>query len=67
MANGILSVVQGATHNTLQYRLPEADRQTILAQAGEDCTQHTERLRVAFMAAHGGCAFGQNTQTTGRK
>ena len=62
MANSILYVSQPKAHNTPQYHLPEADRQALLAQAGPTAAQRTEHLRVAFLAAFGGCAFGQNTQ-----
>ena len=62
MANCILSVAatRPAAH-PIQYHLPEADRQAILAQAGPTAAQRTESMRIAFSEKNGGCDFGQNT------
>ena len=61
MANGILFADQTSSHTNNQYRLPESDRQKILAQAGLSAAERTERMRQAFIAAFG-CPFGQNIQ-----
>ena len=67
MANEILSAVKTATPHTPQYHLPEADRQAIRAQAGPNAAQRTEALRIAFLQAFGGCAFGQNIRSQNHK
>ncbi len=62
MANTILATQSVArTHH--QYRLSEADRQTILAATPRHIQQlEIERQRRAFMGINGGCAFGQKTK-----
>lgn len=59
MANGILSAAAKVVTHTPQYRLPEADRQAILAQSQSAKRGNTiERQRNAFLAANNGCEFG---------
>lgn len=65
MATSILSAAAKAVTNTPQYRLPEADRQVLRAQADSSRTgTEIERQRAAFISNNFGCAFGQNIQAT---
>lgn len=58
MAKEILAV--GVIASTPQYRLPEADRQAILARTpGDIRRREIERKRKEFMAINNGCAFGE--------
>ena len=63
MAHTILATPRGAaTHPTNTYRLPEADRQALLAQSDSSrAMQLIERQRIAFAERNGGCSFGQTT------
>jgi hypothetical protein len=64
MANCILSVAPAATKNTHQYRLPEADRQAILAKSDfSNNGSRVERQRLEFIKKNG-CDFGQVTVTS---
>lgn len=61
MAKIILAATPAAS--TLQYHLPEADRQAILAKSHWQATRlEIERQRASFAHRNKGCAFGQIPQ-----
>ena len=63
MAHEILATPLGAAKpHSNTYRLPEADRQAILAKSDSaKASLQIERQRIAFAGRNGGCSFGQTT------